>query len=232
MYRINFTCLPEGSLHIRIILYFGTHGIPSPPPSLLPSIVTATLCHRQQRPPPSYIIVMKSPPPLDEFNFLSDFLQEADFGAAFDFSDDCGVDFGVAFSFDSTFGDSSISSGSFQYDNVEQNLQLCRRRHCRQCQPNQCFQIKSMKKSCWYQKFTKPGMTRDLTHELSSSDHFGKFSSWFCMPLVKVEVLTSTLINCGYIVLPRLHHCRTKFQEHSELLVMSGLHILASGALF
>jgi hypothetical protein len=75
-------------------------------------------------------------------------------------------------------------------------------------------------------------MTCDLTHELSSSDCFGKFCSWFCMPLAKVEVLTSTLINPGCIVLPRLHRRRSKFQECSELLVMSALHLLASGASF
>ncbi len=40
-----------------------------------------------------------------------------DFGAAFDF-DEFDANFGVAFSFDSAFGDSSISSGSFQYNNV------------------------------------------------------------------------------------------------------------------
>ncbi len=42
----------------------------------------------------------------------------------------------------------------------------------------------------------------------------------------------STLINRGYIVPSRLHCCRSKFQEHSELLVMSALHLLASGASF
>jgi hypothetical protein len=177
---------------------------------------------------------MIPPPPLDEFDFSSDFPREAGFGATFDFSDDFGVNFGAAFSFDSQFGDSSISSGSrsFQYDNVEQNLQLRRRRHRRQRQPNRCFQIKSMKKSCWYLNFTKPGMTHNLTHELSSSDCFGKIHSWFHMPLVKVEVLTSTLINRGYIVPLRSHHCRSEFQERSELLVMSVLHLLASGASF
>ncbi len=75
-------------------------------------------------------------------------------------------------------------------------------------------------------------MTHNLTYELSSSDCFGKFCSWFRMTLVKVEVLTSTLINHGYIVPPRLHRRRSKVREHSELLVMSALHLLASGASF
>jgi hypothetical protein len=52
------------------------------------------------------------------------------------------------------------------------------------------------------------------------------------MPLVKVEVLMSTLINRGYIVPLRLHHCRSELRERSELLVMSALHLLASGASF
>jgi hypothetical protein len=75
-------------------------------------------------------------------------------------------------------------------------------------------------------------MMRDLTHELSSSDCFGKFYSWFRMPLAKVEVLMSTLINHGCIVLPRLHRHRSKFREQSEFLVMSALNILANGTSF
>jgi hypothetical protein len=52
------------------------------------------------------------------------------------------------------------------------------------------------------------------------------------MPLAKVEVLMDILINCGYIDPPRLHHHRSEFQERSELLVMSALYLLASGAAF
>ena len=37
-------------------------------------------------------------------------------------------------------------------------------------------------------------MTRDLTHELSSSDRVDKFCHYFCMPLSKVEALTDTLL--------------------------------------
>jgi hypothetical protein len=52
------------------------------------------------------------------------------------------------------------------------------------------------------------------------------------MPLAKVEVLTSTLINRRSIVTLRLHHRRSEFREHFELLVMSALHLLVSGASF
>jgi hypothetical protein len=27
----------------------------------------------------------------------------------------------------------------------------------------------------WYRNFLRPGMTRDLTHELSTSDRYGEF---------------------------------------------------------
>ncbi len=42
-------------------------------------------------------------------------------------------------------------------------------------------------------------MTRDLTHELSLVNRYGKFRHWFCMPLSKVEALTDILIVRGYI---------------------------------
>jgi hypothetical protein len=46
-------------------------------------------------------------------------------------------------------------------------------------------------------------MTREITHELSSSDQFGEFQHWFRMPLSKVEDLTNILIDRGYIITPR-----------------------------
>jgi hypothetical protein len=50
------------------------------------------------------------------------------------------------------------------------------------------------------------------------------------MPLSKVEDLTNILIDRGYIIPPRPHRCRAVFRERSELLVMSALYILGSGA--
>ena len=52
------------------------------------------------------------------------------------------------------------------------------------------------------------------------------------MPLSKVEDLTNILIDCGYIIPSRSHRHRAAFRECSELLVMSALYILGSGATF
>ena len=52
------------------------------------------------------------------------------------------------------------------------------------------------------------------------------------MPLSKVETLTNTLIDGGYIKLPRAIFCRAEFHERSELLVMSSLYLLGTGAAF
>ncbi len=55
--------------------------------------------------------------------------------------------------------------------------------------------------------FTRPGMTRDLAHELSLSDRFGHFCHYFRMPLSKVEELTNLLTTRGYVPFPwtKLH---------------------------
>ena len=86
--------------------------------------------------------------------------------------------------------------------------------------------------SSWYKNFLRPGLTRDLTHELSTSDRFGEFRSLFQMPLSKVEELTDILINRGYIKVPRLFRFREEFRERSELLVMSALYRLGNGNTF
>jgi hypothetical protein len=52
------------------------------------------------------------------------------------------------------------------------------------------------------------------------------------MSLGKVEELTTILINCEYITRPRSHCLRKVFWERSELLVMSALYLLATGATF
>jgi hypothetical protein len=78
-----------------------------------------------------------------------------------------------------------------------------RRRRRRQRRTNRLFRIESVKNLCWYRNFTRPGVTRELTHELSSSDRFDDFHQFFRMPLSKVEVLTDTLIHRGFIPTPR-----------------------------
>jgi hypothetical protein len=94
------------------------------------------------------------------------------------------------------------------------------------------FCKENVKKSCWYRYFTCPGLTCKITHALSSSDCFGEFCQWFCMSLGKVEELTTILINHEYITQPRSHRLCKVIQERLELLVMSALYLLATGATF
>ncbi len=75
----------------------------------------------------------------------------------------------------------------------------------------------------WYVNFLCPGVTRELTHELSSSDRFGEFPSLFRMKLEKVEELTNILVERDFITVPRsLKFCH-EFRERSELLVLTAL---------
>jgi hypothetical protein len=146
--------------------------------------------------------------PLTEFNFGADF---GDFGVDFVASFGFGADFGAVFdNFGDFFGGSVTSD--FEVDSCGSSSNdrggHCRRqRRRRRCRPNRLFRVESVKNSSWYRNFTAPGETRDLTHELSLSDRFGKFRHYFCMPLSKVEALTDTLITRGYVRLPRTR-CR------------------------
>ena len=47
-----------------------------------------------------------------------------------------------------------------------------RRRRHRRCM-NRHYRIESVRTSCWYLNFLKPGQVRDMTHELSLSDRYG-----------------------------------------------------------
>ncbi len=89
-----------------------------------------------------------------------------------------------------------------------------------------------MKNSSWYRNFTAPGETRDLTHELSSSDRFGEFRHYFHMPLSKVEELMEKLISRGYVWFLQTRSRRAEFCERTELLVMSSLYLLGTDAAF
>ena len=89
-----------------------------------------------------------------------------------------------------------------------------------------------MKDSSWYRNFTAPGVTRDITHELSSSDRFGEFRHYFRMPLSKVEELTEKLITRGYGRFLRTRCRQAEFRERTELLVMSSLYLLGTGDAF
>ena len=172
--------------------------------------------------------------PLTDFNFGADFGDFGrDFGASFCFDADFGAVFG---NFADFFGglvtsDFEVDScGSSSDDRSGHCRQQRRRRRCRR--PNRLFRVESVKNSSWYRNFTAPGVTRDLTHELSSSDRFGEFRHYFCMPLSKVEALTDTLITRGYVRFPRSRCRQAKFRERTELLVMSSLYLLGTGAAF
>ena len=67
------------------------------------------------------------------------------------------------------------------------------------CSPNHQYRIRSVRKSCWYQNFLKPGETHQLQMEMSSSDCDVKFCCAFRMSLEKVEHLTKKLIARGYL---------------------------------
>ena len=86
--------------------------------------------------------------------------------------------------------------------------------------------------SSWYRNFLRPGMTRDLTHELSTSDRFGEFRSLFRMPLSKVEELTDIFIFWEYIKVPRSLKFCEEFCKCAELLIMSALYRLGNGSSF
>jgi hypothetical protein len=153
-------------------------------------------------------------PPLGTFEFSSEFLpEEVDYSEAFDF----GVDFSflpeVDFLATSTPGDDE-----FEYDNVscdvsfvsyvsfssdpKRRRQKKRKKHSK----NRTNYRASVRTSCWYINYSAPGNVRELTHKLSTSDRYGKFCHWFCMPLCKVEELTTLLMTWGYVREPN-HGC-------------------------
>jgi len=60
------------------------------------------------------------------------------------------------------------------------------------------------------------------------------FDTGFVCPCqrLRIEDLTNILIDRGYIIPPRSHRRRAVFRERLELLVMSALYLLGSGAAF
>ncbi len=95
-----------------------------------------------------------------------------------------------------TFNDASVPLGGW-FDGGEQPRHD---RHVRR--PNCHYHIESVHELAWYRYFTCPGMTRELTHELSASDRYSQFCHFICMPLWKVEELTSLLIERAYVPFP------------------------------
>jgi hypothetical protein len=158
------------------------------------------------------------------------------------FLEDIHVDFSAKFDFQANFAafdPDDDRSGSVSPDSVSGLFSSglgspCRRRRRRRHRRrmNCLYRIESVKTSCWYLNFLKPGTVCDLTHELSLSDRFGEFCHWFQMPLAKVEHLADIFIYRGYVQPPRSYICQCEFREHVELLVMSSLYLLGSGAAF
>jgi hypothetical protein len=168
--------------------------------------------------------------PFAAFDFLSDFLPAVDFGEGFRFDQPFNfADFGGDSDGPPSYGGYDDDSCSFSVESSVGRLRRRRRRSRKQRSPNRHYRKESVLLSSWYRTFLRPGMTRDLTHELSTSDRFGEFRSLFRMPLAKVEELTDIFISRGYIKVPRSLSFRAEFRERSELLVMSALYRLGNG---
>jgi hypothetical protein len=115
------------------------------------------------------------PPPdgdaLPAFDFLSEFLPPPNFGESFRFD--------TLFDFDEP--DNSPLVGGYDDDScsfsIESFVSVSRRRRARRRKrrSNRVYRKQSVLFSPWYVNFLRPGFTRDLTHELSSSDRFGEF---------------------------------------------------------
>ncbi len=168
------------------------------------------------------------PPDLfGEYNVKDDFLHYFDFTAEFDF----GLEFSsapVAAYFAGDVDYDGISVTCIHDDVSTPGDASGRKKRI----PNHQYRICSVRKSCWYQNFLKPGETRELQMEMSSSDRDGEFCCAFCMLLEKVEHLTKKLIARGYIPPPRSLRCWDVYPERCELLVMFALYILGTGAPF
>jgi len=118
--------------------------------------------------------------PLASFDFLAKLLPPAiDFREGFRLDEPFNFgDSGDGLSVNATGG--SLSYGAYDNDScsfsVESSVQLRRRRrHHKQRRPNCLYHKESVKLSSWYRNFLRPGMTRNLTHELSTSDRYGEF---------------------------------------------------------
>jgi hypothetical protein len=110
-------------------------------------------------------------PRLDDDSFSVDFSQELlsafDFGG-FELTGGSLFSFG---SYENEYDDASFSFSVESYVVVRNRNHRSRKKR----RPNRQFCKKSVKKSCWYREFLRPGITSDLTHELSTSDRFGEF---------------------------------------------------------
>ncbi len=94
----------------------------------------------------------------NSFDFFSGFQDDVEFVHTVDFLD---ANFGADFTYGDAFDFDSISSGSFEYDNVSCEFSVehrqCRRQ--KKCRTNWVFLVENVKKSCWYRYFTRRGLT-------------------------------------------------------------------------
>ena len=128
------------------------------------------------------------------FDFTDEFLAEFGFSTAGGVAtttggpgDDDGDVEAPLFSFGSYSHEFDDASFTFSVESYVGDTRPRRKKR----RPNRQYRKKSsVKQSCWYREFLRPGMTRDMTNELLTSDRFGEFRSYFRMPLSKVEELT------------------------------------------
>ena len=171
-------------------------------------------------------------------NFSSEFQFDSAFGFDGEFNFGFGGDFNFLSAQESGFGGASLGDDQFDYDGISIDYSIkdyvAFRRHRRRriCRSNHHFWIESVKKSRWYIQFLKPGITREMTHELSSSNRYGNFCHYFRMPLFTVEELTSLLIQRGYIDQPRSYFPQQEYHKRAEILVMSALFTSGNSASF
>ena len=116
------------------------------------------------------------------------------------------------FAFESESKDTGGSEGT-SIASVDTVARPPRRRYPCVRRPKRHLIFRSVKTSCWYLNYLKPGAAGNLTYELSASDRFGEFHHWFRMPLVKVDQLTEILKMNGCITKPRSLCCRAEFSK-------------------
>jgi hypothetical protein len=98
-------------------------------------------------------------------DFGVEFLNDLNFDAKFDFR----LEFTRIFDYDNFAGDVDYGriSVSCTRDNQDApGVTSSRTKHWSNCQ----YRIRSVKKSCWYVNYLKPGETRELMYDLTSSD--------------------------------------------------------------
>ena len=144
---------------------------------ILPPLLSSSFAHLAAS---SFLLTIMDPSsPFGDFdfgacfsNFGADFKHFFEFGPAFDagFSN-----FGGSVSV--TLDDASVPLGGW-FDGGGRP-----RRDRRVRQPNCHYRIESVHESAWHRYFTRPGMTRELTHELLASDRYSQFChfvNWRC----------------------------------------------------